>query len=84
MQVEQILHAARELDSLSAGVLEAIERISRIVEQNSAATEEMSAQAEQSLAAAQSLAEMSETMARSPAVFKIEAGKAERTPAKTE
>ena len=119
LQVEQILHATRELDSLSAGMLEAIERISRIVEQNSAATEEMasssdgvsklvessagvaeensaaaqqvsaaveemSAQAEQSLAAAQSLAEMSETMERSVAVFKLEAGKAERTPVKTE
>ncbi len=41
LQVEQILQAARELDSLSSGMLEAIERISRIVEQNTSATEAM-------------------------------------------
>ncbi|MDM7999622.1 MAG: methyl-accepting chemotaxis protein [Dehalococcoidia bacterium] len=46
VQVEQILQAARELDNLSGGMVEAIERINRIVEQNAAATEEMTASSE--------------------------------------
>jgi methyl-accepting chemotaxis protein len=46
MQVEQILQAAHQLDSLSSGMVEAIDRINRIVEQNAAATEEMTASSE--------------------------------------
>lgn len=46
IQVEQILQAARQLDSLSSGMVDAIERINRIVEQNAAATEEMTASSE--------------------------------------
>jgi len=42
-QVEQISRAARELQELSSGMVEAIDRINRIVEQNAAATEEMMA-----------------------------------------
>jgi methyl-accepting chemotaxis protein len=42
-QVEQISRATRELQQLSAGMVEAIDRINRIVEQNAAATEEMMA-----------------------------------------
>ncbi len=42
-QVEQISRAARELQDLSSGMVEAIERINRIVEQNAAATQEMMA-----------------------------------------
>jgi methyl-accepting chemotaxis protein len=45
-QVDQILQAAHQLDSLSGGMVEAIERINRIVEQNAAATEEMTASSE--------------------------------------
>lgn len=45
-QVEQILQAAHQLDSLSSGMVEAIERINHIVEQNAAATEEMTASSE--------------------------------------
>ena len=45
-QVEQILQAAQQLDRLSGGMVEAIERINRIVEQNAAATEEMTASSE--------------------------------------
>ena len=45
-QVEQILQSAHQLDSLSSGMVEAIERINRIVEQNAAATEEMTASSE--------------------------------------
>jgi methyl-accepting chemotaxis protein len=45
-QVGQILQAAHQLDALSSGMVEAIERINRIVEQNAAATEEMTASSE--------------------------------------
>jgi methyl-accepting chemotaxis protein len=40
-QVEQISKAARELEELSGGMVEAMDRINRIVEQNAAATDEM-------------------------------------------
>jgi methyl-accepting chemotaxis protein len=40
-QVEQISRAARELEALSTGMVEAMDRINRIVEQNAAATDEM-------------------------------------------
>jgi len=40
-QVEQISMAAQELQSLSSGMVEAIDQINRIVEQNAAATEQM-------------------------------------------
>ena len=40
-QVEQISVAAQELQGLSSGMVEAIDRINRIVEQNAAATEQM-------------------------------------------
>jgi len=40
-QVERISVAARDLESLSGGMVEAIDRINRIVEQNAAATEQM-------------------------------------------
>ena len=40
-QVEQISVAAQELQSLSSGMVEAIDQINRIVEQNAAATEQM-------------------------------------------
>jgi methyl-accepting chemotaxis protein len=40
-QVEQISVAAQDLQSLSGGMVEAIDRINRIVEQNAAATEQM-------------------------------------------
>lgn len=42
-QVEQISRAARELQDLSSGMVEAMDRINRIVEQNAAATQEMMA-----------------------------------------
>jgi len=45
-QVDQILQAAHQLDSLSSGMVDAIERINRIVQQNAAATEEMTASSE--------------------------------------
>ena len=45
-QVEQISHAARELNNLSNGMVEAIDQINRIVEQNAAATQEMTASCE--------------------------------------
>ena len=40
-QVEQISVAAQDLQGLSSGMVEAIDRINRIVEQNAAATEQM-------------------------------------------
>jgi methyl-accepting chemotaxis protein len=40
-EVEQISSAAQELQSLSSGMVEAIDQINRIVEQNAAATEQM-------------------------------------------
>jgi methyl-accepting chemotaxis protein len=40
-QVEQISVAAQDLQGLSTGMVEAIDRINRIVEQNAAATEQM-------------------------------------------
>ena len=84
-QVEQISVAAQDLQKLSSGMVEAIDRISRIVEQNAAAmeensaasqevsasVEEMSAQVEETLTAAQSLADMSEEMERAVSVFKV-------------
>jgi len=40
-QVEQISKASRELQGLSSGMVETIDRINRIVEQNAAATQQM-------------------------------------------
>ncbi|MDM7998623.1 MAG: methyl-accepting chemotaxis protein [Dehalococcoidia bacterium] len=42
-QVVQISKAAQELEGLSSGMVEAIERINKIVEQNAAATQQMAA-----------------------------------------
>jgi methyl-accepting chemotaxis protein len=42
-QVEQISRASRELQGLSSGMVETIDRINRIVEQNAVATQQMTA-----------------------------------------
>ena len=45
-QVELISIAAREPQGLSSGIMEAIDRINRVVEQNAAATEQMTQSSE--------------------------------------
>lgn len=77
--VEENAAATKQMTDSSVHVLRSIENVGSVAEENSASaqevsasTEEMSAQVEEVLASAQSLTEMSETMERAVAVFKID------------